>query len=309
MPMAFFKKQLLCVFILFTICLAAQQTAIYTSDFKDYQKALSLFNNQQFKAAQSLFEDILYQTNDEVLKSDCSYYIANCAVRLNQNNADELIEDFVEDYPTSTKRNTAFLDVGDYYFENSDYAYARKWYAKVDEVSISRKEQDKYNFNYGYSLYATKNKKGAEKYLNRVKESSEYANQAKYYLGYMAYEGDDYDTANTYFDQVKDQEKYKEKLNYYQADLNFKLGNFDKAIELAKAQLPNSNEEETSELNKIIGESYFNLKDYDNALAYLKAYEGKNGRWNNTDHYQLGYTYYKQDDFENAISEFNCRLK
>ena len=305
MPMAFFKKQLLCVFILFTICLAAQQTAIYTSDFKDYQKALSLFNNQQFKAAQSLFEDILYQTNDEVLKSDCSYYIANCAVRLNQNNADELIEDFVEDYPTSTKRNTAFLDVGDYYFENSDYAYARKWYAKVDEVSISRKEQDKYNFNYGYSLYATKNKKGAEKYLNRVKESSEYANQAKYYLGYMAYEGDDYDTANTYFDQVKDQEKYKEKLNYYQADLNFKLGNFDKAIELAKAQLPNSNEEETSELNKIIGESYFNLKDYDNALAYLKAYEGKNGRWNNTDHYQLGYTYYKQDDFENAISEFN----
>ena len=65
----------------------------------------------------------------------------------------------------------------------------------------------------------------------------------------MAYEGDDYDAANEYFDQVKDQEKYKEKLNYYQADLNFKLGKFEKAIALAKVQLPKSNAEETSELN------------------------------------------------------------
>src|SRR5690606_20562480 len=35
------------------------------------------------------------------------------------------------------------------------------------------------------------------------------------------------------------------------------------------------------------------------------AYQGKSGKWNNTDYYQLGYAYYKQDDFEKAISEFN----
>src|SRR5690606_139177 len=35
------------------------------------------------------------------------------------------------------------------------------------------------------------------------------------------------------------------------------------------------------------------------------AYQGKNGKWNNTDYYQLGYAYYKQNDFESAISEFN----
>ena len=126
--MVFIKRILVSFFLLLTFYISAQETAIYTSEFKDYQKALSLYNNQQFKAAQSLFEDILYETNDDVLSSDCSYYIANCAVRLNQLNADELIEAFVQDYPTSTKRNTAFLDVGDYYFENSDYAYARKWY-------------------------------------------------------------------------------------------------------------------------------------------------------------------------------------
>ncbi|BAO76643.1 tetratricopeptide repeat protein [Winogradskyella sp. PG-2] len=303
--MLFSKRQLIIVFLTFSLLGVAQKSAVYTSDLQDYQKALTLYNNKQYKAAQSLFDDIRYNTNDITIKSDCAYYIANCAVRLNQNNADDLIAEFVEEYPTSTKRNTAFLDVADYYFENSKYAYARKWYQKVEEVSIARSERDRFNFNYGYSLYSTKSKKQATKYLNRVIDSKEYGSQAKYYIGYMAYEGDDYDTANEYFDQVRDNEKYKEKLSYYQADLNFKLGKFEKAIELAEEQLPKSRGDEESELSKIIGESYFNLEQYSEALPYLKAYKGKRGKWNNTDYYQLGYTYYKQNDFESAISEFN----
>ena len=303
--MLFLKKQLITVFLTFSLLGIAQKSAVYTSDLQDYQKALTLYNNKQYKAAQSLFDDIKYNTEDVTIKSDCAYYIANCAVRLNQNNADDLIAEFVEDFPTSTKRNTAFLDVADYYFENSKYAYARKWYQKVDELSIARSEKDRFNFNYGYALYSTKSKKQATKYLNRVLNSKEYGSQAKYYIGYMAYEGDDYDTANEYFDQVSDNEKYKEKLSYYQADLNFKLGKFDKAIELAEEQLPNSRGVEESELSKIIGESYFNIQKYTEAIPYLKAYKGKQRKWNNTDYYQLGYAYYKQNDFEAAISEFN----
>jgi TolA-binding protein len=303
--MQFLKRQLIIVFLTFSLLGIAQKSAVYTNDLQDYQKALTLYNNKQYKAAQSLFDDIKYNTEDVTIKSDCAYYIANCAVRLNQNNADDLITEFVEEYPTSTKRNTAFLDVADYYFENSKYSYARKWYQKVDQGSIARSEKDRFNFNYGYSLYSTKSKKQATKFLNRVVDSKEYGSQAKYYIGYMAYEGDDYDTANEYFDQVSDNEKYKEKLSYYQADLNFKLGKFDKAIELALEQLPSSRGVEESELSKIIGESYFNLEKYTEAIPFLKAYQGKQRKWNNTDYYQLGYAYYKQNDFESAISEFN----
>ena len=301
----FIKRPLIIVFLVISSLGIAQKSAIYTSDLQDYQKALTLYNNKQYKAAQSLFDDIKDNTNDVTIQSDCAYYIANCAVRLNQSNADDLITDFVEEYPTSTKRNTAFLDVADYYFNNGKYAYSRKWYEKVDEGSVPRTEKDRFNFNYGYSLYSTKDEKKATKYLNRVVNSKEYGSQAKYYIGFLAYQGDDYDKANEYFDQVSDNEKYKEKLSYYQADLNFKLGKFEKAIELAEAQLPRSNAEEKSELSKIIGESYFNLKKYAEAIPYLKEYKGKNRKWNNTDYYQLGYAYYKQNDFESAISEFN----
>ncbi|GAA3610891.1 tetratricopeptide repeat protein [Flavivirga amylovorans] len=293
------------VAISFSLHILAQQSATYTSNLVDYQKALSLYNNQQYLAAQSLFRNVKKTAKEEILQSDCTYYIANCAVRLNQQNADQLIEDYVKDYPTSTKKNTAFVDVADYYFENSKYAHARKWYDKVDEGALARKEKEKFNFNNGYSAFSTKQYKEARKYLTRVENSQEFGSQAKYYIGFMAYQGDDYDKANEYFDQVSDQERYKEKLSYYQADLNFKLGKFEKAIKLAKDRLEESDETEVSELSKIIGESYFNLEKYAEAIPYLTEYKGKKGKWNNTDFYQLGYAFYKQKNYESAISEFN----
>lgn len=300
------KKLSLLVGFLFLIGLTyAQQSATYTNELVDYQKALTLYNNKQYQAAQSMFDKVKDATDNEQLIADCTYYYANCAVRLNQINADALIEDFVEKHPTSTKRNSAFMDVADYYFDNGKYAYARKWYEKVDEGNIGVSERDRFSFNYGYSLYSTKDQVEAQKYFNRVVNSKEYGSQAKYYIGFMAYEGDDYDRANEYFEQVSDNEKYQEKLSYYQADLNFKLGKFEEAIKLAEAQMKKSNPSEKSELSKIIGESYFNLQKYKEAIPYLTAYNGKRGKWSNTDYYQLGYAYYKQNDFEKAISEFN----
>jgi tetratricopeptide (TPR) repeat protein len=76
----------------------------------------------------------------------------------------------------------------------------------------------------------------------------------------MAYEGDDYEEANELFEEVRDNDRYQENLSYFQADMNFKLGNFEKAIEQGLEQLPKANRNEISQLNKIIGESYFNLE-------------------------------------------------
>ncbi|NJX17003.1 tetratricopeptide repeat protein, partial [Tamlana crocina] len=44
---------------------------------------------------------------------------------------------------------------------------------------------------------------------------------------------------------------------------------------------------------------------YEEAIPYLKEYQGERGKWNNTDYYQLGYAYFQQEDYEAAISEFN----
>ncbi|MBZ0328411.1 MAG: tetratricopeptide repeat protein [Altibacter sp.] len=293
------------LFLLISVTSFSQQTAVFTNELVDYNKALELYRNNQFLASQNLFTKVKHSVKDETIQGDCAYYIANCAVRLNQQDADALMEEFVTEYPTSIKRNEAYINVANYYFENGKYSYARKWYDKVDESSVPRSERDRFYFNNGYAYFKNKRYSEAKKYFNRVNTSQKYGSQAKYYLGFIAYEGDDYQEANELFEEVKNEERYAEGLSYYQADMNFKLGNFQKAIDMGKEQYDQSNPVEKSELSKIIGESYFNLEKYAEAIPYLREYKGKRGKWNNTDYYQLGYAYYKQGDFQSAIGEFN----
>ena len=299
------KAYLLVVFISLSFSAICQQSAAYTHDLVDFNRALELYNNEQYLAAQNLFDEVMGDTDDEKIKGDAAYYIANAAVRLNQPGADRLMENFVTRYPTSTKTNSAYLDVADYYFQTGKYSLSRKWYDRVDEKAMSKKDRERFYFNNAYAYFQSNQFDEAQTYFNRVRDSKEFGAQAKYYLGYIAYEGDDYEEANEYFEEVKGNDRYTEDLSYFQADMNFKLGNFEKAIEQGLEQLPKSNRQEIPQLNKIIGESYFNLGKYEEAIPYLKEYNGLRGKWNNTDYYQLGYAYYKQGNYEAAINEFN----
>ncbi len=257
------------VILLTGATVTAQQSAAFTNDLAKYDKALTLYNSKQYLAAQTLFNEIKQETTDPTIEGDCAYYIANAAVRLNQSGADSRMRKFVEEYPTSTKRNSAYKDVADYYFENGKYSAAKRWYEQVDISRLSWAEMEKYNFNMGYVHLKTKRPEEAKVYFSRVRNSEKYGAQAKYYEGFMAYENDDYEEASQLFEEVEAEEGAREDLSYFKADLNFKQGNFREAIRLAEEQLPTANRADQSELNKIIGESYFNLGEFDKALPYL----------------------------------------
>ncbi len=302
-------RKILMLFFLFFIAglsnVSGQQSAIYTNNLSEFDNAILLFKNRQYQSAQILFDKVKQDNTAQDVQAECAYYIGICAIHLNQNNADELMEKFVSDYPTSSKQNQAYIEVAQYYFEQGKFPQALQYFDKVDENALTYEQTEKYTFQKGYAYFTAGDKKTAANYFNKVINSKEYGTQANYYLGFMQYEGNNYQEANKYFQKVEGEEKYSDKLSYFKADMNFKSGDFQKAIDAGLAAMPKSNASEKSELNKIIGESYFNLQQYDKALPYLKEYKGKKGKWSNTDFYQLGYTYYMQKDYENAISQFN----
>ena len=81
------------LFIFFqSLSVSAQKSTIYTHDSKDFDKAIALYNDNQYASAQIIFEKIKSATTNDELKSDCAYYVANCAIRTNQPNADVLID-------------------------------------------------------------------------------------------------------------------------------------------------------------------------------------------------------------------------
>ena len=297
---------LICCFTIVSFFTSAQETAIYTQDLKEYNHAKELYQNRSFLAAQRLFTQIKPSFNySSENRANCEYYIANCAIRLGQKNANNLMLNFVKKYPTSTKRNNAFLETAEYYFKAGRYAYALKWYGKANSYNLSMKQKEEYIFKYGYSLFASKNYEESKKYFVQLLDSQEYGSRSKYYYGYIAYQEDDYETAEKNLGEVITDDSYKNDVSYYLSEMNFKLGKFEKAIELGEPLLTNASRTKHSEISKIVGESYFNLEKYAEAIPHLSNYKGTRGKWTNTDYYLLGYAYYKQNDYEKAISSFN----
>ncbi len=301
--------KLLKVFIFYTLLSFfqgnAQQSIIYTHDLVDYNRAMQLYSNKDYVASQLIFEKIKNDFDDaSELRARSYYYEAFCAIRLKQKDADDLMNAFFEKFPTSTKRNSAFMEVGDYYFSNRSYAYAIKWFNKVKENNLTLYSQEEFNFKKGYALFAVGSFANSRKYFSKLLNSEKYGAQAKYYYGYMAYQDDDYAEADKYLNQVADDRNFDDDIPYYMANIKFKTGKFQEAVDAALPLLEKSNGIEHSELSKIIGESYFNLNEFENAIPYLLDYKGKKGKWNNTDYYLLGYAYYQQKDYEEALIWF-----
>ena len=283
----------------------AQESKIYTHELVDFNHAMSLYSSKDYVAAQLIFAKIKNSFDQaSELKARSYYYEAFCAIRLKQRNADELMNTFFEKFPTSTKRNTAFLEVGDYYFNNNNYSYALKWFSKVNENNLTGYNQEEFTFKKGYAMFAVGSFANSKKYFSKLLNSEKYGAQAKYYVGYMAYQDDDYVEADKYLNQVAGNKGYDDEIPYYMANIKFKTGKFQAAIDAAQPLLQESNGIQLSELNKIIGESYFNLNEFDNAIPYLLEYKGKKGKFNNTDYYLLGYAYYQQKNYDDALIWF-----
>ncbi|TXD46684.1 tetratricopeptide repeat protein [Polaribacter sp. IC073] len=284
----------------------SQQTIADATDLTAYNNALNLYNTKAYAAAQKTFESVLKKASTgSNLKADASYYDALCAVKLNQPDADSKILSFVEENPNSNKKNTAFFTVANYYFANKKAAYALKWFQKVAADELSKKDQKELNFKMGYCFLVTKNLTLAKARFLPLINDAKYGNDSRYYFGFISYKLEDYGVAESTLKEIADNESYRAEISYYLLDISFKAGKFERCIAVGLELLPTLDKKFTSDVSKIIGESYFNLKKYTEAIPYLKGYKGTKGKWNNTDFYQLGYAYYKQNDYETAINSFN----
>ncbi len=300
------KTLFIAITLLFVSQLFAQKTDIYTNNLKEFNHAIDLYKSHDYIASQQLFSKVRNQFSDNSEnKATCDYYIAFAALHLNDRNGGAMMADFVQNYPTSTKRNDAYRDVSDYYYDYGKYNDALKWFKNVDTKGLTRRQEEDFNFKYGYALFNAKSYKKSKNYFATLLESPKYGAQAKYYYGFMAYQQDDFDNADKYLGQVENNTQLGKDIPYFKANIKFKLGKFQEAIDIAEPFLQSANRKQISDVSKIIGESYFNLEKYAEAIPHLKNYKGKRGKWNNTDYYQLGYAYYKQNDYDNAILQFN----
>ena len=288
------------LYLLLVGCMAWSQTIQYPFDSKD--RALLFYQQKDYANAWSAWE--LQDKSENTYKSEeKSYRILSSALRLNTPGTEKKLKTFLLEHPISWYGVGIPLDLANFYFDNEKYSYALKWFSKVKKKDVPKPQLAQYYFNKGYTQFLKRRYKTAKSLLEKVQDNPEYQSDVHYYLGHIAYQLEDYEGANQSFGKVSNPDQRKD-LGYFKVDMNFKLGRFEQALTLGESELEKPNAP-VSELSKIIGESYFNLKQYNEALPYLLQYEGKNKKWSNVDYYQLGYTHYHLSNFQEAGAQFN----
>ena len=284
----------------------SQESSEVREPMSEFQKAITLYNRKMYQPAQNLFRKTQAEHPDKAVKAQSEYYIATIAALLNQEGADALVNNFILNHPESPLSSAAYVQMAHLYFQQGNYAESLEWYNAIDPLSLKGEEKDRYYFEKGYALFNTDKQNESKPYFEAIQQHKEYGADAKYYLGYIAYDTNDYAKAESYFRQVDTEDSVNNNVSYFQANMYFSQALYEEAIEEGEKQLKKTkNAQEVSELNKIIGESYFNLKKYKEAIPYLQNYKGKKGKFSNTDYYYIGYALYKNNDYNGAIAQFN----
>ncbi len=290
--------------------LYAQKTAIYTNSQQHYDKASTLYRNELYAAAQLEFEYLKNnEGSNEALKTTSEYYASLCSIKLGEKNGDYRMRSFVENNPTSIYKNQAIIDISDFYYNKGQYSKSEKWLDKVDPYDLDNDSKDEFIFKKAYVAYSSKKYNKAKVGFTKAFSSPKYSDEAKYYYAHIAYLQENNSVALKYFNEVKEDERFTEQVPFFITQIYFNQKKYKEAITEGTPLLKNKKSKQFSSLSKLIGESYFNIGDYDNALSHLLNFKGHKGKYDNTHLYQLGFVYYQQGEYEKAISYFNKIIK
>ena len=285
----------------------AQKTQVYLDKEALYKTGIDLFDKKQYTASQKAFSDYVTSVQGStLLKTDAEYYVAACAVELFHKDGEWMMKEFIERHPESTKIKWAYFYLGKSNFRKKKYEETIQYLEKVDIYSISKDDLAELYFKRGYSYFILKNNEKAKLDLAEIKDvDNKYAHPANYYYSHIAYQEKKYEIALGGFNRLLNNETFGSVVPYYITQIYFIQGKYTDVVKNAPALLQDTaNIQKEGEINRMIGESYFNLKDFGNALTYFKKSETVGGSMNPQGNYALGYCYYQIKDYKNAITHF-----
>lgn len=295
----------LCWFVFISFIGFAQRTAFYQDPELSFKLGLELLDKKQYSESQKHFQDYLNQKKLGVHTSDATYYSAVCALELFNKDGEWQMKNFVAKFPSSNWVTFANFNLGKSNFRKKKYSESLEFFDKTDIYKLSKEQLAEFYFKRGYSYLQTNEDNKALADFFEIKEvENKYQFPATYYHSHISYEQKNYEIALKGFNKLIGNETFGSVVPYYITQIYFIQGKFDKVIKEAPKLLKDSiNIQKEGEINRMIGESYFNLKDYSNALTFLTKTELGSGL-NIHGNYILGYCCYKAKDYKKAATNF-----
>ena len=135
-----------------------------------YANAVYLMEAKNFASARTYFDKYL-KSGDTFYKVEAKYYDAICGLKLYHLDGEKLINDFIDEYPGSPLSSMAYVEMGQYFFQDRKYKQAVVYLSKVNQKSISKEKKSTIQYELGYSYFASKKFNKALIEFNKVKKS------------------------------------------------------------------------------------------------------------------------------------------
>jgi TolA-binding protein len=286
--------------MLLPAAVSAQRTDIYENDIRYYNRALELFNKEKYGVAQKHFLMYAQRTKDRETRINAEYYAGVCAMELFNQDAINLLLGVALRYPEHSKAQPALFNLGKYFYRVKDNKSAVTYLAGVNALSLTPEEASEYWFIKGYCYFKLEQFEESKNAFKNIKDQKgKYYDASNYYYGYVAYRQGGYDEAMEHFTRIQQSRTFGPLSQIYIAQIYFARKQYKDVIAFADTI---TNKEIIYDVAGVVGQSYYQLEQYDKALPFLERFNSRPPvPKTNSDTYRLGYSYLVTGQHDKAI--------
>lgn len=281
----------------------AQQTEYYENVKKEIDLAKELYSKGKYISTYRQFEKIQKKVEERSeLYSEAEYYKAVSALKAGYGSGYKLIKKFVDTHPESPYINSAWFNLGKTQFEKRQYTQVIRSFAKVNRKELSEKDRIELQYQNGFANLEKGSVDKAYSEFTAIKNTNNlYAKPSTYYCAHIQYLNEDFDAALDGFKQLQNEPAYSQVIPLYVSHIYYKQGKYTEVVNYTTSVINDVQEEHKTELSKIIGDSYFHLEQYSDAIPYLETYFKESGPKTREENYILGFCYYHAGSYEAAV--------
>lgn len=304
--------------ILIPLCLvvgshvaSGQRSYQFEAPDRLFVEGKELFSLKNYPGCIDKLEAYKQHAKDADLIQEADYMIVYAAYEQGRPNADELLKDYLEDYPASRHSDEVNFLIGSVHFGRGEYQKAIFWFNESDIDVFSPEQQEVYSFRLAYSLLQTGEMDKARNYFARIQQiGTQYREAATYYVAYIDYATGKYNNALVEFTRLKDMPDYREQSLYYIIQIYFIQNKYEKVISEGEELLSSyPNSKNNSEVYRILGNSYYHQGNQDKAISMLSKYVSSTDSPLRGDLYILGVCYYNKGNYSSAVSALSQTVR
>jgi tetratricopeptide (TPR) repeat protein len=291
----------------------AQPTHAIIDEEKDYKTAKEFIAKEEYAFAYPLVKELKLKypentkTDHSYINDDVDYYYVVCELKLQQDVGKEDAILYINGTNNEPRRQIMSFHLAHYYFLKNEYQNAITYFDKAGYENLSNEQIADAKFEKAYAYFNLKQFAEAKPLFNEIHQlpDNKYYIPANYYYGFISYYDKQYSEALMAFKLVETYDEYKGVVPYYIAEIYYFQGKKDEALRYGESVLTRKTQlYYDKQLKLLIGQIYFEKKDYDKALPMLEDYVNSTPKVSKEVLYELSFCYYTAGNTQKAIEGF-----